>query len=237
MWEGRKEGGARHRHVPVSQPWGPGQNLRGCLPPSLQPLEAHCSFSPQPAALQHRPAWRGARGRGVQGQPGGGQAPCVLSPGPMGSCRPAGQTLSKEECELSLHLGAFHLTPPSSAPCCSSPFLPSLHYLLPPPRAQVSADPAYSPPSSREQGAPARLRCPILLHLLLQPQSAMPGPGPRTATSCLLELSCARPLAQAHPMQWKPPAPTESKHCSPRHPPFFSSAGWLEPPWDILPAD
>lgn len=59
--------------------WEGGQGL------GLQPLKAHYSFSPQPAALQHRPAWLSARGRGDAGlarrRPG---PPWVLSPGTMG---------------------------------------------------------------------------------------------------------------------------------------------------------
>lgn len=33
----------------------------------LRPLKAHYSFFPQPAALQHRPAWLSARGTGGWG--------------------------------------------------------------------------------------------------------------------------------------------------------------------------
>lgn len=94
--------------------WEGGQGL------GLQPLKAHYSFSPQPAALQHRPAGRSARGRGAAGL--------------------ARQTLSKEECELSGHLGPIHLTHPAAprTPAASSTSTST-------PQAQVSADPAYSP--------------------------------------------------------------------------------------------
>lgn len=59
---------------------GPGQGL------GLRPLKAHYSFFPQPAALQHRPAWLSAGAQGLQGWPGGSpRLPCVLSPETTGA--------------------------------------------------------------------------------------------------------------------------------------------------------
>ena len=59
---------------------GPGQGL------GLRPLKAHYSFFPQPAALQHRPAWLNAGAQGLQGWPGGSpRLPCVLSPETTGA--------------------------------------------------------------------------------------------------------------------------------------------------------
>lgn len=151
-----------HRHVAVSQLWGQRQNL--WVPPGREArvwacspsrLITHSPHSPQLCSTGQLGSVPGAEG--LQGWPGGGQALLGSSlQGPWGSFRLARQTLSKEECELSGHLGPFHLT---HLQLPGNLLLFTVLPLPPPPRPRpkflLTQPTATLPP--RTQGAPANL--------------------------------------------------------------------------------
>lgn len=147
-----KGGGAGRRHAPVSRLWG--QRLAFCGASGegrgqrlgLRPLKAHYSFSPQPTALQHRPAWLSIGPQGLQGWPGGSPSPpWVLSPGTqksLGQLQACEAETAPRGVRVKQTPGSFHPTPPhptiqSQETCCSSP-LPSL------PSASPTPGPSFS---------------------------------------------------------------------------------------------